>query len=143
MARAGMSRRTRNALSQVLLGTLAVALLLTGFTGRAGVQVLDRDHAARLFPLHLHDVLGEREYVAQHQGPAPFIAGHCHAAYGHGDPPPSPDDIQAASALAGSAWCMSADIAPAAPPAQAVMIAAQAVPDGILAAAPLLPPPRA
>lgn len=135
--------RIPDAVSRVLLLVLTTALLLTGFSGRAGVQVLDRDHAALLFPLHLHGVPGERAYVERHGAPAPFVAGHCHAPYEHGQPPPSPDEVQSASALAGSVLCIAADLTPVTPPAVGLALSAHVLPSGAAPSAPLVPPPRA
>jgi hypothetical protein len=122
---------------------LAVALLGTGFAGRAGVQVLDGAIVARLLPLHLHGVPGEAEYVRTFGVPAPFVHPHCHDAPAGATPGPGPDEVQAAAALAGAVWCAAA--APAAPAAPAALPLADGpflVLTGI-SLSPLIRPPRA
>jgi len=99
-----------------VLALLAAALLLTSFTGHAGVQVLDRDFAARLFPYHLHGVPGEREYVERYHEPAPFVPGHCHSPLVDPAQQPGPDEVQAAASLAGVSICTDWTALPAAAP---------------------------
>lgn len=84
---------------------LAAAVLLTAFTGRAGVQVIDGAMAARLFAFHLHGVPGEREYVDAAGQPAPFVHRHCHAPPEQPAPQAGPFEVLAAAALAGAVWC--------------------------------------
>lgn len=102
-------------LQRLLLLALAVALLLMGFTGNAGVQVLEQDLAARLARLHLHGVAGEAEYVRENAAPAPFVHPHCHGTAPAVAAQPSPDEVQAAAALAGSTACAAPMPAPAPP----------------------------
>jgi hypothetical protein len=94
-----------SALHPAAVIALTVALLASGFTGRAGVQVVDGAMAARLFALHLHGVDGEAEYVREFGEAAPFVHPHCHAPLAPVSAQPSPDGVQAASALAGALWC--------------------------------------
>lgn len=84
---------------------LAAAVLLTAFTGRAGVQVIDGAMAARLFAFHLHGVPGEREYVAAAGQPAPFVHRHCHGSPEQPAPQAGPFEVLAAAVLAGAIWC--------------------------------------
>jgi hypothetical protein len=123
------------------LAALALALLLTGFSGRAGVQVVDRATADRLFALHLHGVPGEREYVHTHNAPAPFVHGHCHAAREFPAPGPGPYEAQVAASLAGVAHCPAANLTPATP-AERPSPAASAplVPESHVPAPPSEPP---
>src|SRR5215203_5250291 len=89
-------------LERLFLTMLVATLLLVGFTGHAGVQVLDQDVAARIARLHLHGVSGEAAYVHSHTAPAPFVTPHCHAPVEPTPSQPSPDQVQAASTLAGA-----------------------------------------
>jgi hypothetical protein len=102
-------------LQRIALAGLAIALLLTGFAGRAGVQVVDGAIAARMFALHLHGVPGEAEFVQATGTPAPFVHAHCHAPLSPSVPQPDPDVVQAASTLAGSAVCTASAFAPVTP----------------------------
>jgi hypothetical protein len=97
---------------RVIMAGVAVMLLTVGFTGRAGVQVLDGATAARLASLHLHGVPGEAEYVRTHGVPAPFVHPHCHKPPSSVEHQPSPDQVLAASALAGSMHCATLDWSP-------------------------------
>lgn len=127
---------------RVTLVMLAAAFLLTGFVGRAGVQVVDGAMAARLFALHLHGVPGEAEFVQSFGMPAPFVHPHCHDAVQQQTPPPSPDEVQAASTLAGSFDCtMTLLFLPPLPALVALAIDATVTPDGLILA-PSSPPPQ-
>lgn len=130
------------ALQRTALAALALAVLMSGFTGRAGVQVVDGAIAARLFALHLHGIAGEREYVEAHREPAPFVHGHCHAPLEQPAPQPGPYEVQAAASLAGAALCAMSSSAPAPPSGRWVDVAAAApaLPSRFLA--PPLEPPR-
>ena len=112
-------------LRRCLLSLFAVALLAVGFTGNAGVQVLDGVAANRIAALHLHGVAGEAEYVRTYGAPAPFIHDHCHKPLPSAGSQPSPDQVLAASALAGSVDCVTLDWM-AAPTAVAPVASAQA-----------------
>lgn len=92
------------ALHQLTLLALAGALLLTNFTGYAGVQILDHATATRIFSLHLHGVPGEAAYIHNHGAPAPFVSGHCHNALPDAGGQPAADEAQA-STLAGATLC--------------------------------------
>ncbi|MFN8557512.1 MAG: hypothetical protein U0531_09260 [Dehalococcoidia bacterium] len=84
---------------------LAIAILVTGFTGRAGVAVVSASTAARFFALHTHGLIAEREYVSEYRAPAPYVHPHCHNAPYAPDQQPSPGEVQAASSLAAAAQC--------------------------------------
>ncbi len=120
---------------------LAAALLVTAFTGRAGVQVIDGAMAARLFAFHLHGIPGEREYVDAVGEPAPFVHRHCHAAPGQHPPQAGPFEVLAAATLAGALWCAD----PATPLllpdlTRPSALPAERVPDGWSAPPPTRPP---
>ena len=106
---------TRDAVQRMALAALALALLLTGFSGRAGVQVVDRVTLDRLFALHLHGTPGEREYVHTHNAPAPFVHGHCHDARELPAAETGPYEVMAAASLAGVAHCAMPGMIPVAP----------------------------
>lgn len=128
-------------LYRAALVVVAIMLLFTGFTGRAGVQVVDSAVAMRLFALHLHGVPGEEQYVQATGAPAPFVHPHCHAPLvTHQQPDAS--QVLAASTLAGTAICTSA-VAPVAAPA-AVSLVADAPADAPLGWNPATqaPPPK-
>ncbi|MGD9893520.1 MAG: hypothetical protein AB7R89_24640 [Dehalococcoidia bacterium] len=129
-------------LRRCLLSLIAAALLAVGFTGNAGVQVLDGAAATRIAVLHLHGVAGEAEYVRAHGVPAPFIHDHCHKPLPSAGNQPSPDQVLAASALAGSMHCVTLDRMPA-PSAPTPVASAQArtLPAG-LEIRPAVPPPQ-
>ena len=130
-------------IQRLLLAALAATLLLVGFTGNAGVQVLDHDLAVRIARLHLHGVAGEAEYIRDNAAPAPFIHPHCHGPAPEVAAQPSPDEVQAAAALAGLMTC--ATVAPLRlPPVSALakVDAAAVLPAG-LSLLPILPPPQA
>src|SRR5829696_352103 len=91
-------------LQQLVRAALAVALLMSAFTGNAGVQVLDSALTARLFALHQHGVPGEAEYIHQHGAPAPFVHTHCHATANQSESP-APAEVQAAASLSGALLC--------------------------------------
>ena len=101
------------ALHRVALAALACAVLLTGFAGRAGVQVVDRALATRIFATHLHGVLGEAEWVEEYGTPAPFVPTHCHNDVVYRDGQPGPESVQAAQSLAGAAHCADVAVLPA------------------------------
>lgn len=125
-----------------LLLWLAVGLLVTSFTGNAGVQLVDRALAERLYLVHRHGVPGEAEYVALHGTWEGYVHNHCHylPATGHGGP--GPDGVMAASVLAGAAVCghVAAVVAPVAQFAR--VMAARAAPPPSAPVPPLLRPPR-
>jgi hypothetical protein len=121
---------------------LAAALLVTAFTGRAGVQVIDGAMAARLFAFHLHGVPGEREYVDTYGEPAPFVHRHCHAPPEQSAPQAGPFEVLAAAALAGAVWCSDPVAQPVLPDtAHPHTLPAEHVPDG-WSAPPATRPPR-
>jgi hypothetical protein len=130
-------------LRRCLLSLFAVGLLAVGFTGHAGVQVLDGAAATRIAALHLHGVPGEAEYVHKYGVPAPFVHNHCHQPLPSAENQPSPDQVLAASALAGSVDCVSLDWMPE--PATVAPVASAQVgarPVG-LDIRPAIPPPQA
>jgi hypothetical protein len=130
------------ALERLTLGVLALTLLLMGFTGHLGVQVLDNATAARIFALHLHGVPGEAEYVHTHGAPAPFVAPHCHEPLPSATGEPSPDEVQAA-ALAGATLCTVWSALPISPaPGLRLDMDGGLTPDA-LSLLPLVPPPQA
>jgi hypothetical protein len=87
-------------------------------------------------------VPGEAEYVQAYGMPAPFVHSHCHDAINLQGPQPSPDEVQAASALAGSINCAAALLTLDIPPAAvALPVDAASAPDG-LTLSPLSPPPQ-
>lgn len=114
----GASPGSLTALQHTALAALALFLLLSGVSGRAGVQVVDRATAARLFAVHLHGVPGERTYVDTYAQQAPFVPPHCHAPLDRSAPQPGPDEVQAAVSLAGAALCGLIQAAPLLPPVQ-------------------------
>lgn len=129
-------------IQRLLLAALAATLLLVGFTGDAGVQVLEQDLAVRLARLHLHGVAGEAEYVREYAAPAPFIHPHCHGPAPELAAQPSPDEVQAAGALAGLTICTAVMSLPL-PPLPAIAARhGDIAPLGGLTLPPLLPPPR-
>lgn len=137
----GASSARPAGLHHVVLAMLAFALLMTGITGHAGVQVLDRAAAARLFPLHRHGVPGEAAWIAAHGTWEGFVGPHCHADYTQPAPQPGPDDVQAATSLAGSLWCATAMTVLSPPPLAPVAAAAiAAAPADTLVLPPLRPP---
>lgn len=120
---------------------LAAALLITAFTGRAGVQVIDSAMAARLFAFHLHGVPGEREYVDAVGEPAPFVHRHCHAAPRQPAPQAGPFEVLAAATLAGAVWCSEPVNLPALPDtAHPHALPAEHIPDDWSAPPPTRPP---
>jgi hypothetical protein len=126
---------------RVALLLLAAALLLTAFTGRAGVQVIDGAMAARLFAFHLHGVPGEREYVDTYGEPAPFVHRHCHAPPDRPAPQAGPFELLAAATLAGALWCSEPANSPALPDtAHPHTLPAERIPDGWSAPPPTKPP---
>jgi hypothetical protein len=129
-------------LRRCLLSLFAVALLAVGFTGNAGVQVLDGAAATRIAALHLHGVAGEAEYVRSYGAPAPFVHDHCHKPLPSAGNQPNPDQVLAASALAGSMDCVTLDGMPALS-ASAPVASAQVrtLPPG-LEIRPAVPPPQ-
>lgn len=129
-------------IQRALLALLAATLLLTGFTGNAGVQVLDQDLAVRLARLHLHGVAGEAEYVRANAAPAPFIHPHCHGPLPELAAQPSPDEVQAAGALAGLTACTSMAPLPVPPPAALVSLTGTVATPSGHTLSPLLQPPR-
>lgn len=118
-------------------------LLGSGFSGRAGVQVLDQVLAQRLFATHTHGVLAEQAYVERYGTQAPFVQGHC-----HNEPALAPDtvfgphDASAAVVLAVAAICGAIAATPLPPEIVDVgkVIAATTPPDVVLA--PPTEPPR-
>lgn len=129
-------------LRRCLLSLFAVTLLLMGFTGHSGVQVIDGAAAARIAELHLHGVAGEAEYVRTYHAPAPFVHDHCHGPLPTAENQPNPDRVLAASALAGSMHCatlkqMPAPVASSPSPASHV----RHLPPG-LSVRPAVPPPQ-
>jgi len=126
---------------RVALLLLVAALLVTAFTGRAGVQVLDGAMAARLFAFHLHGVPGEREYVDTYGVPAPFVHRHCHAPPDQPAPQAGPFEVLAAAALAGALWCAEPTTQPVLPDtAHPHTLPAERIPDGWSAPPPTRPP---
>lgn len=125
--------------ARVLMVVLAIGILHTSFTGRAGVQVLDHVTAARIAPLHLHGVAGEAAYVHEYHAPAPFVAPHCHADPTVAGNPPGPES--AAAALAGSVLCAAANFQPVAASAALSLHAAVVTAPAGLSMRPPVPPP--
>lgn len=101
----GASCASPLALQRAALASLAVLLLMCGFTGRAGVQVVDHATAARIFALHLHGIPGEAQYVETYGLPSPLVHPHCHAPARVPVAQPGPDEVQAAASLAGAVHC--------------------------------------
>lgn len=131
-------------LQRAVLASLAVMVLLAGFTGRAGVQVVDEAMAQQLFRLHTHDIPGEQLYIQTFGEPAPFVPGHC-----HDDPnltashaQPDSNEVQAAASLAGSILCSAGLILPVLPPARASARPAVSGPALAVSVAPASPPPQ-
>jgi len=121
---------------------LVATLLLVGFSGHAGVQVLDQDVAARIARLHLHGVSGEAAYVHSHAAPAPFVMPHCHAPIESTPSQPSPDQVQAATTLAGAMLCGSVAPVPAPPESSFAAGSDAAMLPESLGALPASPPPQ-
>jgi hypothetical protein len=122
---------------------LVAALLVTGCTGHAGVQVMDRALAERIFALHLHGVPGEREYVEMYGRPAPFVPPHCHRALPDSRSQSGPDQVNAAASLAGAVACGAWTARPIVPPSTAVSLDGHAaIPLGV-SLRPSVPPPEA
>ena len=123
-----------------LAAMIALALLVSSVTGRAGVQVVDSALAMRLFPLHLHGVPGEEAHVALFRGPAPFVHPHCHDAPRQ-PAPPGPAEVQAAVSLAGAVACTAMASTPLPPPAWRGHAGAEhQAPDSHAISPPLQPP---
>ena len=140
----GKDRRSRVARwsGRGLRAAFVLCLLWATFSGRSGVQVVDAAMAARLFPAHLHGMDGEAQYVTIFHVPAPFVPGHCHTAVGHDVPPPSPDQLLAASGLAGSLACTGFVAMPAPVLTAHYVIAPPAIQWPGVYRPPLLRPPR-
>lgn len=111
-------RRPAALFQRAALASLAVMVLLAGFTGRAGVQVVDEAMARQLFRLHTHDIPGEQLYIQTYGEPAPFVPAHCHddPAFVPAPVQPSPDEVQTAASLAGSILCSVGVVLPVIPP---------------------------
>jgi hypothetical protein len=124
------------------LVAFAIVLLLTGFAGKAGVQVVNEAMAARLFALHPHGVEGEAEYVRATGTPAPFIHPHCHQPLVDRQAQPNPSEVQAASALAGVLHCAESDVMLTAPAAVSVHALVDVDAPVSWSLVPLSPPPR-
>jgi hypothetical protein len=120
----------------------AIVLLLTGFAGKAGVQVVDGAMAARMFALHLHGVAGEAEYVQATGTPAPFIHPHCHQPLVDRHAQPDPSEVQAASALAGVLHCAESSVLLVTPAAVSMPAGLEADAPASRSLVPLSPPPR-
>jgi len=122
---------------------LVAALLVTGCTGHAGVQVVDRALAERIFALHLHGVPGEREYVETYGRPAPFVPPHCHRVLPDSRSQSGPDQVNAAASLAGAVVCGAWTARTVVPPSTAVALDRHpAIPLGVNLR-PSVPPPEA
>lgn len=123
---------------------LAGALLVSGIAGRSGVQVVDRTTLAALYLVHLHGVSGEETWLTAHGTWQGLVPNHCHA---DSDVlaravAPGPDEIQAASNLAGAMVCQFLSLMPL--PAMLVL-PLMAFPARVRAREnppPLLPPPQ-
>ena len=130
-------------MAQLLVLALAASLLLTGFTGHAGVQLLDGALLAKLERIHRHGVPGEAEYIAQHGSWEGYVHGHCHREHRAAGSQPSPDQVQAAASLAGAVVCAQSVAGPfALPTAWHAVSATEAVAPTGPSSPPLVPPPR-
>src|SRR5215211_7802796 len=100
---------------RLLIAVLAGAMLLTGFTGHAGQQLLDQALLAKLVRTHYHGVPGEAAYIAQHGTWEGSVHSHCHPPQEHGASHIGPDEVQGPSSLAGAAACLANTITPLPP----------------------------
>jgi len=127
-----------------VLGLFVAALLLTSFSGHAGVQVLDGALLAKLYHVHQHGVPGERAYIATHGTWEGFVHPHCHRQHQDGrDSQPGPDHVQAAASLASAALCASWQTTPLVPVAAIIVSVPSPAPGAVALPRPLLPPPQA
>lgn len=91
-----------------------VALLLTPpLLGRAGHQLVEEAMAARIFPVHLHGVAGEAEYIARYGTWQGLIHDHCHDTEARADQQYTPAQISAAAIVIGPALCGDVAVVPA------------------------------
>ena len=68
----------RQCVQALALAALAVLTLAPPLLGRAGFLLVTPDLSERIFPVHLHGVPGEEEFVSHHGVAAPFVEAHCH-----------------------------------------------------------------
>lgn len=100
------------ALHRAVLLSLVVSLLLTSFTGHAGMQVIDGAFAQTLLRTHRHGVPGEADYIHTHGTWHGFVAEHCHRSTPT-ESQPGPDHVQSAITLAGAVDCATTTPLPA------------------------------
>ncbi len=114
----GAPRLSPRLLQHALLIAVAYALLLTGFMGHLGVQVVDRALAEHVFTLSPNGSLFAREYAAAYGRPAPIVQARCQSAPYQPPLHAGPDQISAAGSLAGAAICVTWGDAPLASPVE-------------------------
>jgi hypothetical protein len=102
----GRSPDLQRALQQLVLAGLALVFIWTTVTGRAGVQRIDADLLARFMPVHRHGVAGEAAYIATHGSWYGLVHPHCHPQVPPPSGQPGPDEVHAATVLAGAVLCV-------------------------------------
>lgn len=129
-------------LVRAALLALVALVLAPPMLGRAGYQLVEEAMAARIFPVHLHGVAGETDYIARYGTWQGFVHDHCHDTEARAGQQYTPAQMSAAAVVIGPALC--GDVASLPLPVAPVLVvaASHADPPAAQSPTPDTPPPE-